>query len=255
MGALVSSHMTEEDWSARLIKVAAGQIKRYRLARRLSAQQLADACTEIYGLPMKRSVLANLESGRRPTLSLMELLVLAKILQVPPLLLIFPVGDEETIEVLPGLTMNTWDAARWFTGEAPLVISRGDQSGDLAAAIDAAPETLAAIRENSVTYDSDDYAAWKAGNAVQYYREHDLRLRELRSALQRASMARVQANETADERQREAHIQTASAERHLAQVYEGMLRSCRDVMRRESVTPPGLPADLAHIDEARAQNT
>ena len=71
------------------------------------------------GVPIRRSVLANLESGRRSTLSVAELLVLARALGVAPLMLLFPIGAAETIEVLPGEEVPVFAAARWFTGERP----------------------------------------------------------------------------------------------------------------------------------------
>lgn len=112
--------MTQDDeWPKRLTKVIADQVQRLRGERKMSAQQLADA-TAALGLPIARSVIANLESGRRDTVSVAELLVLARALRVPPLLLIFPVGQLETVELLPGEFAKTWDGARWLTGEMPM---------------------------------------------------------------------------------------------------------------------------------------
>lgn len=82
----------------------------------MSAQRLAERC-EALGLPVKRSTIANLESGRRDTLTLTELVVLARALDVPPILLIYPVGYAETVEALPGQEVPPWTAAKWFTGE------------------------------------------------------------------------------------------------------------------------------------------
>ena len=40
---------------------------------------------------------------------------------MPPLLLLLPVGTDETTEYLPGRTASTWDVAKWLTVEgAPL---------------------------------------------------------------------------------------------------------------------------------------
>ena len=47
------------------------------------------------------------------------MVALAAALEVPPLLLIFPFGNEQAVEFLPGRTAETWAAAQWFTGEAP----------------------------------------------------------------------------------------------------------------------------------------
>jgi hypothetical protein len=69
---------------------------------------------------MKRSVLANFEGGRRPALSVAELVVLARILEVPPVQLLFPVGRQAETPVFPE-AVDTWEALKWFTGEQPWV--------------------------------------------------------------------------------------------------------------------------------------
>jgi transcriptional regulator with XRE-family HTH domain len=85
----------------------------------MSTQQLSDACTEL-GLPIARSVLANFESGRRPTVSVPEIMALAMALDVAPVLLVFPLGHQERVEMSRGREVPTWDALKWFTGrDAP----------------------------------------------------------------------------------------------------------------------------------------
>lgn len=81
----------------------------------MSAQQLADECAAL-GHAIPRSVLANLESGRRETVSVPELLVIAQALNVAPILLLFPLGYEPDAEVRPGCWTRAWDAAEWFAG-------------------------------------------------------------------------------------------------------------------------------------------
>ena len=85
-------------------------------------QQLADQTAEL-GMPIPRSVLANLESGRRDTISVAEVLVLAAALDVAPIDLICPVGFDEQTEMLPGALMDPLSAMRWFTGEWKLDVS------------------------------------------------------------------------------------------------------------------------------------
>ncbi|GAA4630045.1 hypothetical protein GCM10023196_053790 [Actinoallomurus vinaceus] len=110
----------------------------------MSAQQLADACATL-GFPLQRSVLANLENGRRPTLNLSELLVLARALKAPPILLVFPLGEADRVEVVPGHELDTWEAVKWFAGEMPF--PGGDQ---------------------------DEVNAWiEASKPIALYREHD----------------------------------------------------------------------------------
>lgn len=108
--------MEEPDWRAQLAKSVAEEVRRLRLERGLSVQRVADLFEQEYGLPMKRSVLANFEGGRRPALSVAELVVLARILEVPPVQLLFPVGRQAETPVFPE-AVDTWEALKWFTGE------------------------------------------------------------------------------------------------------------------------------------------
>ena len=57
----------------------------------MSAERLAQVCSEI-GYPIPRNVIANMESGRRTSLPLVDVIVLAKALETNPISLIFPVG-------------------------------------------------------------------------------------------------------------------------------------------------------------------
>jgi transcriptional regulator with XRE-family HTH domain len=109
--------MTQDGWQERLTRVIAGEVRRYRRERGMSAQKLADECGRL-GLPIARSVIANLEHGRRDAVSVAELLVLAAALRIPPLLLVIPVARQEALEILPGTEAPTWAAALWWRGEA-----------------------------------------------------------------------------------------------------------------------------------------
>ncbi|MBO0917504.1 helix-turn-helix domain-containing protein [Streptomyces laculatispora] len=103
------------DWSTRLALSIAAEVRRHRQAQGLSAQQLSDRCAAI-GMPIQRSVLANLESGRRTTVTVAEVLVLAHALGVPPGVLMFPVGHESQSESLPGGYMEPYAAVEWISG-------------------------------------------------------------------------------------------------------------------------------------------
>jgi transcriptional regulator with XRE-family HTH domain len=110
-----------DDWSARVAAVVAREVCRYREGQRpkMTQQQLADRTAEL-GMPIPRSVLANLESGRRETVSVAEVLILAAALNVAPIELICPVGFDKQTEMLPGREMDPLDATRWVTGELKL---------------------------------------------------------------------------------------------------------------------------------------
>lgn len=70
-------------------------------------------------MPIQRSVLANLESGRRTTVTIAEVLVLAAALNVPPAILVFPVGQTETVEMLPDFPAEALEAVDWLAGVRP----------------------------------------------------------------------------------------------------------------------------------------
>ena len=85
----------------------------------MSAEDLAAACGDL-GMPIPRSTLADLENGRRASISVAEWLAIAAALDVPPVMLLCPVGTAETAEVLPGAEAPAFRAAQWVAGEAPL---------------------------------------------------------------------------------------------------------------------------------------
>lgn len=204
--------MSEEEWRTRLVQVIAQQVRSYRLERGLSVQRLADICTEEYGLPIKRSVLANFEGGRRPALSLVELLVIARILKVPPAQLVFPVGLEETTEVLPGMPVDTWSALKWFTGESA-----------------------------HLPGDAPDEDTEQGGEAVRLFRRHDRLVAEWRN-----SNRQLQELFVTTPGSPESNI-VRLASQTLQNLGEG-LKDVRRQMRRRGLTPPRLDPELTYVD-------
>jgi transcriptional regulator with XRE-family HTH domain len=107
-------------WATRMTRVIAAQVRRYRKERGLSAQRLADLCAQL-GMEISRSTISDLENGRRDSMSVAELLVLAAALEVPPVELAVPLARQERAEILPGAEIPTWDAGRWFRGDGAMV--------------------------------------------------------------------------------------------------------------------------------------
>nr|WTB31827.1 helix-turn-helix domain-containing protein [Streptomyces sp. NBC_00830] len=105
------------EWVDRVQSNVAGEVRRRRKEMGWSAQELADRCEEL-GHSIPRNVIANMESGRRAGLPLVDVIVLAAALETYPACLIFPVGYVDRTQELPfqGL-VPTWDALRRFTGE------------------------------------------------------------------------------------------------------------------------------------------
>lgn len=219
--------MTQDGaWPKRLTTVIAGQVQRIRGERRMSAQQLADATAEL-GHPVARSVIANLESGRRDTVSIAELLVLARALEVPPLLLVFPVGRERMTEVLPGKVTGTWAAAKWFTGEEPFPVQMSDGA-----------------------WASAGFDEWQEA-ATNYFREQDKLFDSWNHARRRVEEARRQVGQQTDRPDIE-QIRAGEVEylETMLRSVEDQLRRHRSLMRRVGLDPGELNDVLAHIEGA-----
>ncbi|MEU6373931.1 hypothetical protein [Streptomyces sp. NPDC046909] len=118
--------LSANEWAAQIARQVGQGIAHYRLqardvqGRKLTAQALADRCAAL-GLPMDRTVIAKLEKGTRQTITVGEVLVLARALQIPPVELLFPIGRQENTEVFPSEVVDTWSAVRWFTGETEMI--------------------------------------------------------------------------------------------------------------------------------------
>lgn len=116
-------------WADRYAEVVAQQVRYYRKARGMSAQNLSDACAEL-GLPIHRSVIANFENGRRAKLDLGELMTIALALDVAPILLMLP--QDGAMEI-GGRSMARPDALAWIAG-TPAASTFEELDADLARA-------------------------------------------------------------------------------------------------------------------------
>jgi transcriptional regulator with XRE-family HTH domain len=94
-------------------------LKLHRRAKGLSAQQLADATLPL-GFPIPRNTITNLENGRKESVSVQVITILARALGVPPIALLF---DSESMqcEVFPGQLGSGFQAREWFVGRIPRV--------------------------------------------------------------------------------------------------------------------------------------
>src|SRR5690348_6007107 len=99
--------VTESSWGQRLTDAISAEIRYWRkVAGNVSTQELAERCTRL-GHPIHRTVLANLENSRRATITVPELLIIAMALNVPPIVLLLPLGRQQAMEVAPGRGMAT----------------------------------------------------------------------------------------------------------------------------------------------------
>lgn len=189
------------DWTVRTAREVGKRVAYFRArvtddrGRPLSIQALSDRCTKL-GLALGRPALSKLENGMRQSVTVDEVIVLGKALGVPPVLLLFPLGREETVEVLPGEHAGTLDALTWFTG-----------SDDPDIELFRTHKTLV--------------EAWPPGQEGP-----------VPTALMTGAMT-----DGEERRWRQAVL------------IQQQLRQARAFIREHGLTPPGLPPDLAWIDD------
>lgn len=228
----------EREWSRRIAATVGAQVKRLREQRdsRMSAKQLSDVCEQL-GYRVEQQVIANMENGRRTSVTIPEVMVLAQALGASPVELIFPLHRMEAIEVLPGRSVDPWAAAKWFTGDAG--------------------------------FPGEESSAWAP---IQVLREHDQVLKDL----QRERLITRQQSEFAQQlrkrltavygeppdevdgrpvenldeaRDRLASLETElEARRHLVARLERDVADRRQRMRRWDLIPPSLGEELAYLD-------
>ena len=179
----------------------------------MSAQELADACAGL-GYPTPRNVIANMESGRRSSLPLVEVMVLAGALRTYPVCLLYPLGHVEKVQRLPlEDPVPTWDAMHWFTG------------------------------------DSDDFGVEDA--MLRNFRAHAAHQRAALAALAGERRERWRAEIAATPAEREEALCARADYADRAAHAKHRLRSARAFIREDGGTPPHLPPELADVDQPR----
>jgi transcriptional regulator with XRE-family HTH domain len=95
-------------------------VRRRRKQLGMTAVDLSKKLGE-QGYPMKRVMITVIETNsRNGKLDVAELLALARALEIPPVLLLFPDFPDAEVEFLPGMTTDCERAVRWLAGEQPL---------------------------------------------------------------------------------------------------------------------------------------
>ncbi len=188
-----------------------------RQAAGLTMGGLAQGCADCGHPEIKEQTIKNLEAGRRASISIVDLVVLADVLGIPPIALLFPLGTEPTVEVLPGHEVSTWDALAWFTGETALVHP-------------AAPGT--------------------SRDLLDLFRSHGDLVTAATAATALAKERRREATTTLDRDRRAALLERAAGYEEHAFEDCADLGAFRRQMRQRGLAPPTLPDELAFVDEA-----
>lgn len=233
--------------NASMADVIAREIRRHRQARGLTVKQLADECARLGAKQLTATALTNVERGqgepgkggrprtsdttprRRRDVSHDELLVVARALGVPPAALLFPLGANEKVEVLPGHQASAWDAYRWFAGLDPF------------------PGRLV---NGHVLTDVEDLSTWQTGAALITMRlEHDRLVDAWHRATTSAANSRRHAEAAVSVDGRADFARRADQATREAATLEEQLAEHRRAMRGREVTPEPLPTALAHVDD------
>ena len=107
------------EWPKALTSIQGRLIAHHRERRGLKHAELVAMVNDL-GLDMKRTTLINIEQGRRKTITVPEVFAFAYALQVPPILLLIPLGNVDQVEILKGKTVSPWTAAKWVEGRTLL---------------------------------------------------------------------------------------------------------------------------------------
>lgn len=223
-------HQLDEDaagWPERVMESIAQEIRAWRDRREISGKELAARCAEL-GFPIARNVIANIESGRRSGISVPELIVIAMALNVPPILLIYPIGRDKLVEIGPEHEIAPWFAVKWFIADnrppAELLGGRAEM------------DTADAMRE------------WEEAAAVfTAYRRHDSLVRRYRY-VRDDMMAEIRrmAEPSPPEREDAAGLTQARVDllaKDLVRAADAVRRH-RQHMRDDGYVLPELPPDV-----------
>ncbi|MFE9597090.1 helix-turn-helix domain-containing protein [Streptomyces hokutonensis] len=208
--------MTPDQWPTAFTGRIAQRLRDSRKAAGLTMAEVAQGCAD-RGLPeFTEHSMKNLESGRKTSISVAEVVVLADVLGVPPVTLLFPLGSSATVEVLPGREVSTWDAVAWFTGESPLAEPTPEGS---------------------------------ARDVLDLFRQHGDLVAAAMSSYALARERRRAASTTLDRARRATLLQRAEGYEEHAFEDAQELRAYRKRMCQRGLIPPPLPDELAFVAE------
>jgi transcriptional regulator with XRE-family HTH domain len=161
-------------------EVVAGQVRRWRRERGLSAADLAARISDLGGR-MSRVTITKIE-GRRHGVSLDDALILAAALRVPPAVLMFDLENREPVAIAPEVTIHPRLAARWLAGEE-LAASNGAVLGPMSEWM--LPKAILRHHERLVERQEEVHSRESAVKAAEFVND-DARAREERIGFYRA---------------------------------------------------------------------
>lgn len=116
--------MGNDDWRKAWTDTIAKRVKEIRAEKDMTGDRLSTRTKEL-GYEIPRSTLANIEIGRKSSVGVHEVVILAAALEVPPVSLMFDVGNDKLVELLPNDYRAQIEASSWFSGLQPLLPKPG----------------------------------------------------------------------------------------------------------------------------------
>jgi len=224
--------MTQPDWPGSTSRRIASEIKRLRAGN--SVQWLSDRTAEL-GHRVSRSTIADMEVGRRSRIEVVELIILARALGVPPLLLLYPGVPGEAVEAVPGVEGSSWEAAQWFSGERALEVVPERRLGQ------------PLVRGFTGGGSTGEWAQWTKGAERLWRLREEAGLWDALAERERAvGDARAQNAEHPNDAGAAQFLEYAQDQVKAA---EDRIRRNRDVQRNLGMTPAPMADRYAHIDQ------
>lgn len=189
-------------WSEELVNRFSSAMRERRKALKLSAQDVADRTAEL-GHPVNRSAIAAWENhGRGDRLMLGDAIVLAEALRIPLAALLYPHMPDGDVEVLPGLTTDSYRAMTALTNVDPAtgefdLIMYPEDSESLQRAIDAPQDDMPPVTERITSYDHGSHLVSESVQREELLHALKRTQEELEAATAAGDRAAVKAHTTA----------------------------------------------------------
>lgn len=100
-------------------EVIARRVTELRQRKGMTRQELGERLTERTGVDWNRFTVSSLENGKRQNVTVVELLALARVLDVAPINLLVPLENVD-FQVTPNEAVSTTSARDWIRGFIPL---------------------------------------------------------------------------------------------------------------------------------------
>jgi transcriptional regulator with XRE-family HTH domain len=191
-------------------------LRGYREQRGLSHSELSERLTGV-GRPIPPQGLRRIERGDR-RVDVDDVMALARVLGVTPIMLVFPLGREQIVELLPGQVRPTWAAVKWFIGRGPFPTDDGERQ---------------------------PWQGVPPADPMHLYTIHDGLLADWQRETRRVLVLQQLPADEADEGQRGALLQAAQDR---VRDLEQQISERRGTLRESGFLPPPLPPQLAHLD-------